>query len=1113
MILFEATFDNTDLWHHQCMKYNANGQNPQPTSVGNIFVPGEFDNLAFRHGAPVEHDPSNSVGWAQPEGHHESEAQYPERVYEGFASWMDFGFYRIIDTALCKTITVPQSGTLTISVYGHAWSSTNDNPDSSDGVGDVPYATKHSDLDPNDPDYDAKRNASFWVGVGDNPFDPDAISEKWHIYNAYHRIELTTRIDAGEITVFARGRSLWPFKHNNFYFDSFVVEFEEDPPPNPCRGLPREQYERTYVLLPPGANGDWITAMLPLWNTYRFTIGGSADDAGLGDLDYRRVVAPNPDEWGGDLGVFFAEFYPGVELHTVEDTTPTQFVDALTEILKGGDPNPTPPPNGGSHSRSPGLHLNTGDSGASDYYRCLLGDLPDDAPLPTVKAFGLADTMATLKLFKDIAGDRVLTVGRVEKHDGFSLESISLDGDLLENAQAYMDIAMRAWAPHRDYVDVWELINEQDPPTVDGHRRLAQAMLHCVDIAEQNRYTVAVLSYPLGVPEYDEMQAVADTGLLNRLREGEHYLALHEYDYPLDGHFGQAIPGTEPRPDRGAIAFRYRWWQDFVDEMPKILITEVNVAKDLRTLDPQDWDTQMRWYVEEATDIAGLHIFGWGSLGDAWANYDLLRANLDDEWHQMVLDYAIETAPDDHNMQIYSQRDSRWKDDVMLPSSYTIGGSGCAMTSATMVATQLDSGLTPKFVNQWLSSNGGYTSDGLLIWKKVADLVDGLEFVTYHTWRDGGNADMNVVKNVLEEGPAVLQVDFYPGGDLNSHFVVGLYMQDGDMRIIDPWTGKETWLLEAYGKDEDTLDNSIFALAHYRIVDIDPQPVVNTSIGFNDHTNNASEWMRAEGLGGLIVKPLFLGETFQPQNFTDASQAGQRVIVNLRYSYSVDMGGAGTIPVPHTDAWRRFVDASIQTINQSRGVWGWEIANEINNPREWPNADIIPQDLVTTYNAIRSGVTARMSPGALDPFHASRGDPRDWQSVIYDGIDGCEFVAAHGYIRGPEPSLIGSPQRFTDAPLLWQYLNYDRCVTALLEGLPSKYQNLPIYITEFNHLWKTTEGDWGWVNDQRAYDVILSAYHTAVGVGFSGLALYRWTGDDWRVSDNQHVLDAVREIA
>jgi hypothetical protein len=96
-----------------------------------------------------------------------------------------------------------------------------------------------------------------------------------------------------------------------------------EPEPVEERGQPRVQYERTYVLLPPGADAEWAKAVIAgAWDRRRFTIGGSADDAGIGDLDARRVIAVNPQQWTDELEPFFDRYYPGVEYAVVEADTP-----------------------------------------------------------------------------------------------------------------------------------------------------------------------------------------------------------------------------------------------------------------------------------------------------------------------------------------------------------------------------------------------------------------------------------------------------------------------------------------------------------------------------------------------------------------------------------------------------------------------------------------------------------------------------------------------------------------------------------------------------------------------------------------------------------------------
>ncbi|MGC9467922.1 MAG: M23 family metallopeptidase [Anaerolineae bacterium] len=95
-------------------------------------------------------------------------------------------------------------------------------------------------------------------------------------------------------------------------------------------GLPRTSYARTYVLLPPSVGSQWALAVVAAtWEQHRFTIGRNPDDAAIGDLDVRRVIAINPQAWSGDLEAFYEAHYPGVELVIVEAQTPDELREAL----------------------------------------------------------------------------------------------------------------------------------------------------------------------------------------------------------------------------------------------------------------------------------------------------------------------------------------------------------------------------------------------------------------------------------------------------------------------------------------------------------------------------------------------------------------------------------------------------------------------------------------------------------------------------------------------------------------------------------------------------------------------------------------------------------------
>ena len=181
-----------------------------------------------------------------------------------------------------------------------------------------------------------------------------------------------------------------------------------------------------------------------------------------------------------------------------------------------------------------------------------------------------------------------------------------------------------------------------------------------------------------------------------------------------------------------------------------------------------------------------------------------------------------------HEPQPYSQHDSRWANLPLGSSTYTVTTAGCAVTAAAMLASRIDPDLNPGELVAWLNTHDGFTSGGLLHWHKVADFVPGLEFVRYHVWRSTP-ADINKLRALLDFGPQIVQVDYHPGGPLNTHFVLALAMMDTDtvpgsgeahhpedIAILDPYTGKLTSLLTSYARTGWDLKRAVYAVAEYR---------------------------------------------------------------------------------------------------------------------------------------------------------------------------------------------------------------------------------------------------------------------------------------------------------
>ncbi|HDQ73142.1 MAG TPA: hypothetical protein ENN19_13780 [Chloroflexi bacterium] len=414
---------------HRCLIFPKDSA-PYEKDVGNIFTPPGW--ITWFH-----HDPGQ---WDQPEVRDAWKQHDPRRVHSGQKAILLFTFFRRHDAGFLQQVPIAPGTPLKLAAWAHAWSNHSDqnnlakfpHPDDpmwSEGVGyGAGFALEGETQDDN------WRNFTFYVGIdptgGTNPLASTVV---WgtgaHIYNEYAQVpSVETTAQGDTVTVFVRSKTLWPFKHNDAYWDDALLtavgQADEKPevrlnfwPSEPKigeviqvearslaplsdvqivvtqpsgakltlgslttgrddqwhtwtmksaslnerglheivfqasgdvrvtsgfesvqaqvegRGDPREQYQRTYVLLPPGANSAWALAVVDsTWDQERYTIGSSADDAGIGDLNVRRVIAVNPENWPTDLKAFFDEHYPGVEYQAVKADNPQELRNKLRRL-------------------------------------------------------------------------------------------------------------------------------------------------------------------------------------------------------------------------------------------------------------------------------------------------------------------------------------------------------------------------------------------------------------------------------------------------------------------------------------------------------------------------------------------------------------------------------------------------------------------------------------------------------------------------------------------------------------------------------------------------------------------------------------------------------------
>lgn len=344
-------------------------------------------------------DPGNEVGHARPETRY---APHLERVQEGESGFVMYSFYRIHHGGLFQRVEDLEPGVrYQFTIGNHAWSSTDDNPLTSDGA-PGPFYRLLADLGP---DSGGLENYRARVGVdptcGLDPFADDVVWGPWAvIYNAYRDLPPVSAVTQSErMTVFTEHRFLWPFEHCDAYYDGAVLATSQDQPVHDGWTDGRAQYERTFVLLPPGAGAAWARAVIEAtWDEMRWTLGGSADDAGIGP-EVRRVIPVNPHMWVNDLEAFFLEHYAGIEYVPAEAATPDALIYVLNALIAGSeepggpeepDEPPVTPPSGGMQrflnlpvNLAGGLHV----KGLFEYWQ----ELVRDAPPGVLKVFSAGD--------------------------------------------------------------------------------------------------------------------------------------------------------------------------------------------------------------------------------------------------------------------------------------------------------------------------------------------------------------------------------------------------------------------------------------------------------------------------------------------------------------------------------------------------------------------------------------------------------------------------------------------------------------------------------------------------------------------------------------------------
>ena len=134
---------------------------------------------------------------------------------------------------------------------------------------------------------------------------------------------------------------------------------------------------------------------------------------------------------------------------------------------------------------------------------------------------------------------------------------------------------------------------------------------------------------------------------------------------------------------------------------------------------------------------------------------------------------------------VISQRDSKWKNEMLGKSFYSVGDFGCLITCLSMLSAWYGDYKDPK----WIARNLKFTPNGLFLWKSM----DG-KLPFNFKWRYYGRDDSKI-QEILnsKDNACVLQVND------KKHWVelIG-YDKGKGYKVVDPFYGDTVWLRERF---------------------------------------------------------------------------------------------------------------------------------------------------------------------------------------------------------------------------------------------------------------------------------------------------------------------------
>lgn len=293
---------------------------------------------------------------------------------------------------------------------------------------------------------------------------------------------------------------------------------------------------------------------------------------------------------------------------------------------------------------------------------------------------------------------------------------------------------------------------------------------------------------------------------------------------------------------------------------------------------------------------------------------------------------------------------------------------------------------------------------------------------------------------------------------------------------------------------------------------------VDTAVSFGIHNEDGADWMKRNGLQGWGLHAIALGTTAAPQDVTRFEQAGIKMLIRFNYGFHPQ----GNQPAADSPDFQRYLDACVETMRRSKGVWGYIFGNETNNPQEFPGGvngpKITPELYARAYNDIwqRKPDGVRLGVQAVDPYFGPGSDSRDYWQRVLNNLLGTDFITIHPKTQDSDPNNVDSDAKFSDDPLRWQFLHL-KSYQPLLAVVPDRFWTLPVIATEVNPQRHNNSNKLGWQENQGAEWVRRTAvhfrtYNEEALMPVNGVIFYRYSADDWELHNKPAILQAIKQL-